>query len=72
MGPHVNTLVLQAVFVLLASGWRSTAQWRATGSTGFAVTWSSPLDRIRQGARREATQVPPSPRRESGHVQPCR
>jgi protein-S-isoprenylcysteine O-methyltransferase Ste14 len=31
------TLLLQAVFVLLAFGWRTVAQARATGSTGFVA-----------------------------------
>ena len=37
MGPVATTLVLQAVFVLLAFGWRTFAQLRATGSTGFVA-----------------------------------
>ena len=37
MGPVATTLVLQAVFVLLAFGWRTLAQLRATGSTGFVA-----------------------------------
>jgi protein-S-isoprenylcysteine O-methyltransferase Ste14 len=37
MGPVTFTLTLQAVFVLLAFGWRTLAQVRATGSTGFVA-----------------------------------
>ena len=37
MGPVATTLVLQALFVLLAFGWRTLAQYRATGSTGFVA-----------------------------------
>ena len=37
MGPVTITLLLQAAFVLLAFGWRSLAQHRATGSTGFVA-----------------------------------
>lgn len=37
MGPVTTTLVLQALFVLLAFGWRTLAQLRATGSTGFVA-----------------------------------
>jgi protein-S-isoprenylcysteine O-methyltransferase Ste14 len=37
MGPVAATLVLQAAFVLLAFGWRTAAQLRATGSTGFVA-----------------------------------
>ena len=37
MGPVATTLLLQAAFVLLAFGWRTLAQYRATGSTGFVV-----------------------------------
>ena len=37
MGPVTTTLLLQAAFVLLASGWRTVAQLRATGSTGFVA-----------------------------------
>ena len=37
MGPVTTTLLLQAGFVLLAFGWRTLAQVRATGSTGFVA-----------------------------------
>lgn len=37
MGPVTTTLVLQAAFVLLAFGWRTLAQVRATGRTGFVA-----------------------------------
>lgn len=37
MDPVAATLVLQAAFVLLAFGWRTAAQLRATGSTGFVA-----------------------------------
>jgi protein-S-isoprenylcysteine O-methyltransferase Ste14 len=37
MGPVTTTLLLQAAFVLLAFGWRTLAQIRATGSTGFVA-----------------------------------
>lgn len=37
MGPVTTTLVLQGVFVLLAFGWRTVAQARSTGSTGFVA-----------------------------------
>lgn len=37
MGPVATTLLLQGAFVLLAFGWRTVAQLRATGSTGFVV-----------------------------------
>ena len=37
MGPVATTLALQAVFVLLAFGWRTVVQLRATGSTGFVA-----------------------------------
>lgn len=37
MGPVVTILLLQAAFVLLAFGWRTLAQYRATGSTGFVA-----------------------------------
>lgn len=37
MGPVTTTLALQAVFVLLAFGWRTAAQLKATGSTGFVA-----------------------------------
>lgn len=37
MAPAAATLVLQALFVLLAFGWRTAAQLRATGSTGFVA-----------------------------------
>ena len=37
MDPVTTTLVLQAAFVLLAFGWRTVAQARATGSTGFVA-----------------------------------
>jgi protein-S-isoprenylcysteine O-methyltransferase Ste14 len=37
MGPVAATLFLQGAFVLLAFGWRTAAQVRATGSTGFVA-----------------------------------
>jgi protein-S-isoprenylcysteine O-methyltransferase Ste14 len=37
MGPVTTALVLQGFFVLLAFGWRTVAQTRATGSTGFVA-----------------------------------
>ena len=37
MGPVTTALVLQGLFVLLAFGWRTVAQARATGSTGFVA-----------------------------------
>lgn len=37
MGPVATALLLQAAFVLLAFGWRTLAQHRATGSTGFVA-----------------------------------
>ena len=37
MGPVTTTLVLHAVFVLLAFGWRTVAHARATGSTGLVA-----------------------------------
>jgi protein-S-isoprenylcysteine O-methyltransferase Ste14 len=37
MGPVATTLLLQTAFVLLAFGWRTVAQVRATGSTGFVA-----------------------------------
>jgi protein-S-isoprenylcysteine O-methyltransferase Ste14 len=37
MCPVATTLLLQAAFVLLAFGWRTVAQLRATGSTGFVA-----------------------------------
>ena len=37
MDPVTTTLALQAAFVLLAFGWRTFAQLRATGSTGFVA-----------------------------------
>lgn len=37
MGPVTTTLALQAAFVLLAFGWRTLAQLRTTGSTGFVA-----------------------------------
>ena len=37
MGPITIAVLLQAAFVLLAFGWRSLAQHRATGSTGFVA-----------------------------------
>lgn len=37
MGPVTTALVLQVLFVALAFGWRTAAQLRATGSTGFVA-----------------------------------
>ena len=37
MEPTVLTLLLQALFVLLAFAWRTVAQLRETGGTGFVA-----------------------------------
>ena len=37
MEPAALTLLLQALFVLLAFGWRTVAQLRETGGTGFVA-----------------------------------